>query len=214
MTDDNKPKKGEFYILQPDMRRGGPMHGVVIENIKTLLTPPRGILRPEVGGFPPLREAPRLVYDPKRGPPPEDLEGGMSGYWLVSERLRDVFVRTDPHAFEFVPCEFTPGSGNGFHGSKYYLCDVVRVLDALDEESSKLKIKISDEYVKGKFYSLVGGASLAFKKDVLKGAHVFRTPYSGTHVFCDNFIRSSVEEAGIGLGDRSGGLWFSDVFDY
>lgn len=73
----NQPKKGEFFHLQPDVRRGGKGHGVVFENRDALLTPPRLILKPKDGGFPALREIPRLVYHPSEGVPPEDLEGGL-----------------------------------------------------------------------------------------------------------------------------------------
>ena len=75
----NHPRVGEFFKLRPDARRGGKGHGVVFENEKALLTPPRLILKPKAGGFPPLRERPRLVYHPHAGVPPQDLEGGMSG---------------------------------------------------------------------------------------------------------------------------------------
>jgi hypothetical protein len=95
----NRPRPGEFFILAPDVRRGGPGHGVVFENRKALMTPPRLILRPEEGGFPPLRETPRLVHQPKEGDLPQDLEGGFSGYWLVSKRLRKVMESVDPDAF-------------------------------------------------------------------------------------------------------------------
>ncbi len=211
MTDDNKPKKGEFYILEPDMRRGGPGHGVVLENEKALLTPPRRILWPEGGGFPPLREQPRLVYDPKIGPPPQDLEGGLSGYWLVSERLWEVFREADPEGFEFVECDYRLQDGS--KGPRYFLCDVVRTIDALDEENSILRIKISDDYPGGKFYNFSGGAHLSFRKNVVDHAHVFRLPYSGDFVFCDRFLRDSIRKSEIAIGKEIDGVWFIDASD-
>lgn len=48
----NQPTAGEFFILQPDARRGGKGHGLVFENEEALLTPPRLILRPKARGFP------------------------------------------------------------------------------------------------------------------------------------------------------------------
>jgi hypothetical protein len=73
---------GEFFLLMPDTTRGGKGHGVVFENAKRLRIPPRLILRPEEGGFPPMAEKPLLVYSAKKGSLPEDLEGG-------AERLLD-----------------------------------------------------------------------------------------------------------------------------
>jgi hypothetical protein len=212
MTTENKPKKGEFYILEPDMRRGGSGHGVIFENEDKLITPPRLILWPEGGGFPPLRETPRLVLDPKRGPPPEDLEGGLSGYWMVSERLKNVFEAVDPEGFAFVECDYRLADGS--KGPRYFLCDVVRTLDALDEENSKLNIKISDDYSEGKFYSFAGGISLAFRKDIIGDAHVFHMPFSGNYVICDRTLREAVQAAGMSIGKKSNGLWFEDAADY
>lgn len=95
-----------------------------------------------------------MVYHPSEGVPPEDLEGGFSGYWLVSERLRRVMEMVDPAAFEFAETDYR--LANGSKGPNVYLCDVVRTVDALDEDASYLDIKVSDEYEAGKHYSLAG----------------------------------------------------------
>jgi hypothetical protein len=204
----NIPKAGEFFQLRPDVGRGGKGHGVVFENREALLTPPRLILKPESGGFPTLREQPRLVYRPREGVPPEDLEGGMSGYWLVSERLRQVMEAVDPDAFVFADTDYRLADGS--KGPTYFLCDVVRTLDALDEQASMLEIIISADYEEGKHYSLAGGTRLAFKPSVLGSAHVFRLAFHGG-VFCDRAFKDAVEAAGIATAKRSNGLWFYDV---
>ncbi len=210
-TRSNEPITGEFFLLMPDTTRRGRGHGVEIENEDDLLQPPRLVLRPEEGGFPPLKETPRLVLVPKLGDPPEDLEGGMSGYWLVSERLKDAFLAVDPAAFEFVKCDYRLPDGT--KGPSYYLCEIARELDAVDEDVSRLRVIVDDDYVGGKFYDFRGGASLAFKKDVVAGAHVFRTPYSGDLVYCDRIFRDSVRAAGIGDEIRTCGLRFKDAAD-
>lgn len=204
----NQPKAGEFFHLQPDARRGGKGHGVVFENEQALLTPPRIILQPKDGGFPPLRETPRLVYHPSEGVLPQDLEGGMSGYWLVSERLRRVMETVDPDAFVFAGTDYRLADGS--EGSSYFLCDVIRTVDALDEEASQLRIEISDDFEEGKYYLLTGDVRLSFKRDVLGSAHVFRLPfYEG--VFCDRVFKDAVEAAGIVTARNSNGLWFYDA---
>lgn len=211
MNKTGMPIEGEFYMLEPDMRRGGSGHGVVFENLLQLLTPPRRILHPEGVGFPPLKEKPRLSYDPKQGEPPEDLEGGLSGYWLVSQRLKDAFQSVDRAGFEFVECDYKREDGSP--GPRRYLCDVVRVLDALDEDASRLNVKISDDYPGGKFYNLAGGAHLAFRKEAVGQAHVFRLPFAGDLVFCDRMLRDAVHNAGISANGKSDGLWFVDAAD-
>ncbi|MFD0321506.1 imm11 family protein [Lysobacter gummosus] len=84
------PEQGRFYLIDIAHPGRGKGHGVVIANLARLLTPPRGILRPRHGGFPHMSEVPQLVHDPERGDLPRDLEASLSGYWLVSERLKEV----------------------------------------------------------------------------------------------------------------------------
>lgn len=203
----NVPKRGEFFELRPDARRRGKGHGVVFEN-ESLKTPPAFLLRPDSGGFPPLREIPRLVYKPSEGWPPGDLEAGMSGYWLVSARLRGVMEDVDAGAFVFMETDYR--LADGAMGEPHFLCDVVRTIDALDEQASQLKIIVSDDYEEGKYYGLTGDVRLVFKQDVVAGAHVFRLPfYEG--VFCDRAFKEAVEAAGLVEQGASNGLWFHDV---
>lgn len=208
LSHENFPMPGQFYQLEPDVRRGGSGHGVVFENLASLLTPPRVVLRPVSGGFPALAAMPRLVYRPERGAPPQDLEGGMSGYWLVSDRLRRVMEDVDADAFAFADVSYE-ASDESLSGG-YSLCDVTRTLDALDEETSVLHIEVSDEFEAGKFYDLTGEIRLAFRPDALGDAHVFRLAFHGG-VFCDSVFLRAVEEAGILSSKRSNGLWFYDV---
>lgn len=204
----SKPQRGEFFKLRPDARREGPGHGVLFENERDLITSPRLSVRPRKGGFPHLASMPKLIHVPEMGPPPADLEGGFSGYWLVSDRLKSVMERVDPEAFEFAETEYRLADGTT--GPTFYLCDVVRTLDALDEAASDVPIEISDEFEAGKYYDLAGGAKLAFKRAVLGPAHVFKLPFNGV-VFCDRSFKDAVEAEGISGSDSSGGLWFSDV---
>ncbi|MCC8538921.1 DUF1629 domain-containing protein [Xanthomonas axonopodis pv. poinsettiicola] len=209
-TTDNQPNAGEFFVFGPDLESNRPFRGATFENVQKLLTPPRLILRPSGGGFPPLREKPKLVLDPSQGPKPRDLEGGFSGYWLVSERLREAMVSVDNDAFAFAECDVR--LGNGAQGPKYFLCDVVRVLDAVDEDNSKLKIEIDDDFVNGKYYATGGGASLAFKREVLGDAHVFLTPYS-LFVVCDQVFKAAVHRAGVPEDPELSGISFIDASD-
>jgi len=208
-TTSNQPKSGQFFILEAGTING-PSCGVVFENLGTLLSPPRLILRPEDGGFPTLRETPRLVYSPSKGPPPKDLEPGFSGYWLVSERLHHVMASVDPNAFAFAEVDYRLADGS--KGPRHFLCTVVQEIDALDEEASKLFIDTTEEFINGKFYDLTGGASVTFKRDLLGSAHVFKTPYT-SRVFCDRSFKDAAAAAGIETDSDADGMWFIDASD-
>jgi len=208
-TTSNQPRPGEFFILEAGTING-PVNGVMFENIDRLLSPPRLVLKPQGGGFPPLRETPRLVYNPSKGLPPKDLEPGFSGYWLVSERLHQVMVSVDSNAFSFadVDCRLADGS----KGPRHLLCDVIQEIDALNEEASNLFIDTTEDFVNGKFYDLTGGASITFDRERLGSAHVFKTPYTG-RVFCDRVFKDAAAAAGIETNTDADGLWFIDASD-
>lgn len=132
----------------------------------------------------------------------------MSGYWLVSGRLREVMAAVDPGAFAFRETAYR--LADGAMGGPYFLCDVIRTIDALDEAASHLKIIVSDDYEEGKYYDLTGDARLAFKREAIVDAHAFRLPYY-EGVFCDHIFKNAVEGAGIVTAGTCNGLWFEDV---
>ncbi len=202
----NRPKEGEFYILGVEM--GGPGHRVVFENEDELLTPTRLLLRPKEGGFPSLKAMPRLRQTQK-GRTVRDLDSDFSGYWLVSEPLKQVLESVDPEGFAFAECEFILHDGTV--GPKHYLCDVVRTLDAVDETTSKIRILLKDSYAGGKYYSEGSGARFAFKKDVVGSAHVFLTPYNSRKVFCDRMLRDALIEHGFGKEPDTRGVSLEDA---
>lgn len=101
-------------------------------------------------------------------------------------------VDADAFVFADADCRLADGS----KGPTFFLCDVVRTLDALDEDASELDIKISDDYEDGKYYSLAGGSRLAFKHDVLGEAHVFRLPFHGG-VFAIGCSRTLLRQRGL-----------------
>lgn len=215
MNASNRPQPDEFYRLTPDVRGGGPGHNVVIANKQALLTPPSAIIRPLQGGIPALPEVPRLEFEGKRRKLPRDLEGGFSGYWLVSQRLKDVFIAVDPEAFAFAACEFVLPDGN--RGPQYFLCDVVRQLSALDKDRSDFRIETARDHGTGKdveFMNFSGGASLAFRKGVVGDAHMFRMAENPSTVICDRILRDATRAAGIGAKASSDGLWFMDAADF
>ena len=214
MTTKAKPENGQFYLLRSDARSSAPKSNLVLQNEDSLLTPPSLIIRPSEGGIPPLAETPRLVHGPGKNRAPNDLKGGFSGYWLVSERLKSVFESVDPDAFEFAACDYVLPDGT--KGPQFYLCDVVRVVAALDRESSEYQTWIDHDFHTGEAIEMIsfsGGARLSFRKDAIGSAHVFRMGEKPSTVICDRVMYDAIRKAGIGAKASSDGLWWDDAAD-
>nr|WP_301541652.1 DUF1629 domain-containing protein [Xanthomonas euvesicatoria] len=205
----NAPKKGEFYILRSDMGGGGRGHGVEFENEDAVPFPIVYSRPGEDAGLVALKETPRLRYDSRIGDMPDDLDSGFKDYWLVSEPLKQVLEAADPEGFAFALCDFRLEDGTP--AAPHYLCEVVRIVDAIDEEASTVKVLTG--YPNGKYYSLLGGARLAFRKDVVGAAHVFRTPYTAD-AFCDRFLRDNLISQGFGKSPRNRGVRLIDAANY
>jgi len=201
----NKPKKGDFYILEPDMR-GGRGPGVEFENEDAIPLPLYMCEPSEAGGLSQAKETPRLRYDSRIGDMPNDLESGFKCYWLVSEPLKRVFELVDPHGFAFLRCSLL--LEDGMEAPPHYLCEVVRILDAIDESAST--VNVFTGYPNGKYYSIAGGAILAFNKEAIGSAHVFRTPYTAD-AFCDRAMRDALLEHGFGKSQRTLGVRLIDA---
>lgn len=203
----NSPRMGEFYVINPDLE--APLHEVEFTNSDVLRPSGGGIIRPESGGFPQFPEPPLLTDTVAEGSL-NDFQVAFEGYWLVSDRLKRVFEAVDPEGFQFVPCELVCFDGSV--GPLYYLCDVIRTLDAVDEDVSDVRV-LTEGYVNGKFYRLAGGARLAFKKDVINGAHIFRSPFNDGLIVCDRVMRDALVEHAFGVLDGNSGMALSDAAD-
>lgn len=185
--------KGKFFAIEPSFWGDGKVPGLEIANKTALRVPGTYVVRPPTGDPNQYLEKPHLGHVPELGGMPRDFED-LAGIWIVSERLKQVFKSVDPEGFAFAACDLTLADGSP--GPQYYFCGVLRTLDALDEGASRLKIKISDDYVNGKHYSLAGGASLGFKEEVIGSAHIFRTPFSGM-AFCDRALYDALSAANL-----------------
>ncbi len=197
-----KREKGKFFSMGPSLR-GTRRAGFEIQNISKL--PRQGnVLEPQYGarGFPAYPEPPLLRIMPKLGRPLRDIEH-YHAYWLVSGAAKDVFTSLDAEGFAFMKCSvFTE---HWEPGPEYWLCDVIRVLDAVDEENSI--IRIEHDFL-GKRYSFLGGASLIFRHEIVGLSHIFRLSYHTlSAVFCDQKMKGACKSAGlkgIQFGDAMG----------
>lgn len=198
----NSPALGQFYILRFDFRNGGRGHGVEVENDEDIPPPVGFSTPPESGGLASLRVTPRLRYDPRLGDMPKDLQSGVADYWLVSEPLKQLLQAVDPDGFAFVECDFHLEDGT--QAPPHYFCEVTRVIDAIDLACSEVKV-LTEGYPNGKYYSVSGGARLAFDTSVVGTAHVFMTPYTAD-VFCDRVLRDALIASGLGVGSATRGV--------
>ncbi|MCS3726514.1 imm11 family protein [Bradyrhizobium betae] len=197
--------KRKFYVIDFNYRGGPP--AMVLEN-RHVLAPDTGVLDPfPRRGFPNYPEPPRFVFGGTRDRAPRDLEM-YHHYWLVSDRTKAVFESVDLAGFAFVACDIRLAKGQ-YEGPGYWLCDVVRVLDAVDESQSRLLVGIRDDPnyrdFDKKYYSVVikGGARLVFRDEVIASAHVFRMAYMEATVICDDVLKNACKEAGLaGIGFR------------
>ncbi|MDE5443756.1 DUF1629 domain-containing protein [Bradyrhizobium sp. CSA207] len=194
----SNPDQRKFYHITFDYLRGGSL-GFHMEN--------EGVLPDEVGGLTGMIEPPRFMFKKSLGRMPRDLEI-YRRYWLISDRAKLVFESIDPEGFSFVPCTVRTPRG-AWEGSPYWLCDVVRVLDALDESKTRVKSSIRDdrryEDFGRKVYEFTGETELIFREEVIGNAHIFRMAYYDSRIICDGELKDACKSAGLK------GLLFRDV---
>jgi len=116
----------------------------------------------------------------------------------------------DAEGFAFAKCAFQLEDGS--EGEPHYLCEVTRILDAIDEDASS--VKILDGYQNGKYYSLSGGGKLSFKATEVAGIHVFMDIHSGSRIYCDRVLRDALIEHGFGTVTNPRGVWIEDAAGY
>ncbi|MET4728221.1 hypothetical protein ABIE09_002028 [Lysobacter enzymogenes] len=204
---ESAPETGRFFVIEPSLWEDAPGPGLELANMDQLLAPGAFAMEPPNGDPGQYPQRPHLVRVPSLGGAPRDFEM-LASLWIVSAALKQVFESVDPQGFAFVACDYTLADGSA--GTEYYLCNVVRQLDALDLGASRVKVKLDHDYETGEdveFYSILGGARLRFRADLVGGAHVFRQARLRTGPVCDRVLFDAVNAAGLG------GVEFRDVAD-
>jgi hypothetical protein len=179
--------------------------GFILENESKLLQG-RPILGPGLGerGFPLYPEPPRILIDRKLGRALSDFEP-YSEYWLVSDRLKQVLQAVDAQGCAFVECDVRDAQGTSEQG--YWLFDIVRILDAVDESASRLTVVHDQRKRGGRYYRFSGGASVVFRAEVIGSAHIFGLTFARGGMFCDDVLRLACRHAGVK------GIDFTDASD-
>jgi hypothetical protein len=188
-----KPTARKYYIITYSLAHNRADFEVDNEEVLLMgalaLYPPKGRR-----GFPDYPETPRVVIGTrKKGPPPSDLELFHS-YWLISDQLKRVFEAVDGPAFAFQACDVRLSDGSP--GPVYWLCDVVRVLDAFGEKTLA-EIRRYRERTGNRYRGFIGDTTLVFNEEVIGDARIFRTPYSPGDVFCDQVMKDACASAGM-----------------
>lgn len=185
-----RARKRHFYEISPGFGGGGP--GFWLEDESIL--PPYRVFR-----LPASTAPATFVFDRSQGSLPIDL-APYYGWWLISDRTKTVFEKIDPEAFVFVSCRIKVPHGS-YHGPDYWLCDIARVLDALDETQSRLRIRIEDDSRSLSFgkkvYFALPGSKLVFIENAVGSAHIFRMAHNDATVICDQEMKDACKSAGL-----------------
>ncbi|WP_143279179.1 DUF1629 domain-containing protein [Bradyrhizobium sp. C9] len=192
-------KRRKFYLVteKPGTRGGG----YELLNKAALFQGHPKALLPPLGqrGFREYPEAPLFLADARLGAIDKDF-AEYSGYWFISGRMKAALELIDAEAFAFLECRVQLRSGADAPGR--WLCDVVRVVDALDEEESAATIGVSDNG--SKVYHIPMSANLLFKESAVGPHHIFRMKYFEAKVVCDEEMRlacKTAEFTGISFAD-------------
>lgn len=184
----------DAHETHPDYR--GPVFAALTIPAGPYGPPPRcGYLDPTYGtGFPLDYKPERLTIDRRIGEAPYDIAPFLRETLLLSDRAKQLFEEADAAAFQFVRLEAFERDARGDHPvAPYWLCDVVRCIDAVVRDQPGVK-----------FESLEGGGDcidvpstgkVLFDASRIGAARVFRIAYNTMYVMVDGGVRSMITKA-------------------
>jgi hypothetical protein len=140
-------------------------------------------------------EPPKIAFKRKKGRGRlRDAYSIMLGIWLVSDRLKVLLKRLDPDAFAFVQAE-VDYSNLDEPGPAMWFCDIVRMLDCVDEEHSVIRYQ---QGIPWKNY--LGLVDVKMRPEVVGSAHAFRLTFSTlAQIVDDVFVAAVKREKMIGF---------------
>ena len=175
-----KMRMAQYFFISENIVRNPA--GLVLLNESNLVLPGMvvfGLKDMRFRGIPKVTEIPSFKHIKKEGPYPRDIER-YGSFWIVSKKLKDIFCAFDPDAFDFLECELN-ANGTSTIG-EYWICDVIRVIDAIDEAKSELFV----HYVGGeKHYNFLSSGKISLNEFAVKGHRVFMVDHCWPHVMCD-----------------------------
>ncbi|WP_249125265.1 imm11 family protein [Bradyrhizobium manausense] len=106
--------------------------------------------------------------------------------------MKGVLETVDRDGVAFLRCE-TRSVGRK-PAPDYWLCDVIRMLDAIDEE--KTRGEILYDGTEFRQYDGMARPSFVFKEEVVGSAHIFRPRFWGD-IICDQTVKDACKTAGV-----------------
>lgn len=115
-----------------------------------------------------LQTAPFITFDRRKKRGKLIDAWPVLGMWFVSERLKQLLEQIDPQAFEFAATQVDYSTFDE-PGPAYWLCNLARQLDCIDDEKSKVTFQTQVDF---KAYDLL--IDVKMRPEVIGDAHAFR----------------------------------------
>lgn len=134
-----------------------------------------------------------------------DADGlGQRDMWLISEKCRKVFLETDADAFDMAPARTVFNTAKGERdGPSYWLCDVVRFVDAMDE-SPEFSHPLGDGPIKRVWPN--SPTKARFHVAAIGNAKIFRAYHAPGLIYCTAPFKEAVDAQKIkGVYFQTGG---------
>jgi hypothetical protein len=148
--------------------------------------------------FPDYAEPPRFHVSKRFGRKLHDFEKN-GAFWMVSNRAKEVLIRISPKDFKFLAVETIVDEGD--EPLVLWLCEVVTILDAVDEARSHVSVAQSGDGFRSHLIS--GISQLEFNETIVGEHHAFRLLTSPGTIVMDDFFRENIKREGLkGLSFR------------
>ncbi|WP_416391028.1 DUF1629 domain-containing protein [Alloalcanivorax xenomutans] len=108
--------------------------------------------------------------------------------WMVNGRLRELLESIDPEAFVFASIDMDYSNFDE-PGPQFWLCDLVRFLDCVDEERSTIKCQ---EGIPMKNYIRL--IDVEMKPEIIGDAHAFRLTHSPLIQIVDDVLVDALKK--------------------
>lgn len=115
------------------------------------------------------------------------------GLWLLSDAAKNTLESVDPDAFEFLRADTRLHDGS--EGPQYWIGDIVRLIDPVDERRSNISATMHTSLITGEPMRSVDygpAEDIIFQSAIIKGGHVFRSIFQPNEVFCDEVMASAI----------------------